>query len=97
MNTDNGHGQEREVLMVQDAHREDGGELREAILWGQVGGIGGGFYCESHRFSLSVRGDARKDLRFATGGLPDNWMSGSTRRRSPHLLTTGFARRMVVV
>ena len=42
-------------------------------------------------------GDARNDLRFAAGVLPGNWMVGTARCRSPHLLTTGFRSKMVGV
>jgi hypothetical protein len=43
-----------------------------------------------------MRGDARNDLRLATGAMPGNWMQETGTLPIPYLLTTGFADEMVV-
>ena len=56
---------------AHDAFGEDGGNLGQALFGGHVGGIRW-IVGEGHQRSF-VRGDARNDLRLATGAMPGNW------------------------
>ncbi len=72
---------------------QDGGDLPVALFGGHLCGIGR-VGAKGHRRSPE-RGDARNDLRFAAGSGAWQLDAGPTRRRSPHLLTTGFRSEMV--
>jgi hypothetical protein len=43
-----------------------------------------------HQRRSPESGDARNDLRLATGAMPGNWMRWTGTMPAPHLLTTGF-------
>jgi len=75
---------------AQDALREDGGNLGDSLFRGHVGGVGG-IVDEGHRRSF-VRGDARNDLRLATGAMPGNRMreTGTSPIPSSLIYRVGF-------